>query len=178
MTRDELLAYLELKTGEMIQTAKDKNDDYTGGLTEDALHNFTRVEALGIATAEVGILCRMTDKFARTAGFFRRGKLSVTSETIEDTLIDLANYALILAAMVSERKKPARKAKKYAEKETAGSAEGTAHHHQGAGVGPGTEEHAAPVAADGVGGGGEPVGHAPDASESAWDGNLPAISEI
>ena len=46
----------------------------------------------------VGVLDRMNDKFERLKNLTKTGKRP-TNETIEDTLIDVANYALIALAV-------------------------------------------------------------------------------
>lgn len=91
-------AYLEL----MRETMLAKNKDYTG-VTSDPFANFTRVEALGIASVEVGFLTRMTDKLSRINSFVQKGSLAVKSESVEDTLIDLANYSLLMAGYIKSK---------------------------------------------------------------------------
>ena len=56
------------------------------------------VESLGVATTEEGFVVRMSDKLMRVANLVSSGNPNlVEDEKIEDTLIDLANYALLLA---------------------------------------------------------------------------------
>ncbi len=97
-----LLEFLREKTKLMVETAEKKNADYTGG-TKDPFANFSKVEALGIASTEQGFLTRMTDKLCRINSFVQRGDLKVKSESVEDTLIDLANYSLLLAAYIKSK---------------------------------------------------------------------------
>lgn len=80
----------------MHATTIAKNADYTGDNT-DPFFNFTLVEKLGICQTEIGFLTRMTDKLSRIAGSLRTPDLKVKDESIDDTLIDLANYCVILA---------------------------------------------------------------------------------
>jgi hypothetical protein len=49
---------------------------------------------LGIP-AHLGLLARMTDKLARACRIAQRGNACVTDEGLRDTLLDLANYALL-----------------------------------------------------------------------------------
>lgn len=98
----ELLAYLESKTKQMLATAKAKNSDYTNG--SDPFGNFVRVELLGICKTEVGFLTRMTDKLCRISSFVSSGTLAVKDESVQDTLLDLANYALLLSAYIESKK--------------------------------------------------------------------------
>lgn len=104
MNREELVKYFEDTTAKMISIMKAKNEDYSGTANNYAFSNFTRVEMLGIASAEQGLLTRITDKLCRVTSFVQRGVLSVKDETVEDTLIDLANYALLTAALIKSRR--------------------------------------------------------------------------
>lgn len=105
-TREDLLNYLEEKTKLMVETARRKNADYAGAGT-DPFQNFTRVESLGICNTEVGFLTRMTDKLCRIASFVAAGTLQVKDESVQDTLLDLANYALLMSAYIESKKEPA-----------------------------------------------------------------------
>jgi len=54
-----------------------------------------------------GIMVRLGDKYSRACNLVRnQGKRTVKDETLEDTLLDLANYAL-LALLAYRRKKEA-----------------------------------------------------------------------
>lgn len=103
MTRDELTAYFEDKTARMLRTMKQKNADYAGD-SDEAFQNFLYVEVFGVASAEQGFFTRMTDKFSRLATFVKVGVLQVADEKIEDTLIDLATYSLLMAAYISGKR--------------------------------------------------------------------------
>ena len=81
----------------MVEVARRKNADYAGA-SSDPFGNFRHVEDLGIASTGQGFLTRMTDKLCRVATFEKKGALQVADETVEDTLVDLANYSLLLAA--------------------------------------------------------------------------------
>lgn len=74
-----------------------KNKDY-GGQRGDPLSNFKDAVKLGVTPFD-GCLVRMSDKFARICNLNRKEKegegASVSDESIEDTLVDLANYALL-----------------------------------------------------------------------------------
>lgn len=82
-------------TEEMYEITYRKNSDYTGD-TSDPFKNFTMVETMGVATAEQGFFTRMNDKMMRFAGFIKNGTLKVADEKIEDTLMDLAVYCILL----------------------------------------------------------------------------------
>lgn len=68
-----------------------KNHDYAG---EDPLSNFKESEKMGIP-AWKGVLVRMTDKMSRLQTFAKKGKLEVSDENVEDTLRDMAIYAIL-----------------------------------------------------------------------------------
>lgn len=96
-----LAYYMEEKTQRMLEISRAKNADYTGA-SDDPFANFTRVESLGICSPEIGFLTRMTDKLCRIASFAKKGELQVKDESVEDTLLDLANYCLLLGAYLAE----------------------------------------------------------------------------
>ena len=104
MTRIELMAFHCKFAEEMRLIFERKNSDYTGQ-SDDPFFNFNRVELLGIASTEQGILTRMMDKFARIGSFISQGTLAVKDESAKDTILDLANYCIILAGYL-ESKKP------------------------------------------------------------------------
>ncbi len=81
-----------------------KNQDYATGA--DAFSNFREIEAAGIS-AEDGILTRMSDKWSRLKNLKKKGEAAtaVQDESFDDTLLDLANYALILHALREEKRR-------------------------------------------------------------------------
>lgn len=96
MNREELIQFAESFFGGAIETMKRKNSDYTGA-TDDPFANFKAIEVYGIKT-EIGFMTRMTDKMARVASFIKNGELMVKDESVQDTLLDLANYSMLFAA--------------------------------------------------------------------------------
>lgn len=98
-----LLAQLKEYTERMVATAEKKNADYAGA-SPKPFANFSHVEDLGIATTEQGFLTRMTDKLCRVLTFAKKGVLQVSDESVEDTLLDLANYALLMASYIKAKK--------------------------------------------------------------------------
>ncbi len=76
-----------------------KNSDYNP--TEDPLANFKMCAAFGIEPWK-GILVRITDKIARLQSFARKGKYQVQDEKVEDTLKDLATYAILCLIVYQE----------------------------------------------------------------------------
>lgn len=109
MTKEEFLQFHKEMCQRMIETTALKNSDYTAG-DDDPFANFTTVERLDIVNTEIGFLVRMTDKFMRIRSFMKKGVLLVKDESVIDTLIDLANYCLSLAAFIeSKRRKELKK---------------------------------------------------------------------
>jgi hypothetical protein len=84
---------------EALEIIKRKNADY--GADEDALKNFRLVEQLGIPMP-IGILTRLADKLARLGKIITTGKQAVMDETVDDTILDMINYAIILKAALHE----------------------------------------------------------------------------
>jgi hypothetical protein len=103
MTRDEFLKFQKETFDKLLAITKKKNADYAGK-GGDAFNNFTRVEALGIATTEQGFVTRMTDKLSRIISFMQNGELQVKDESVEDTLLDLANYCVLMAGYLKSKK--------------------------------------------------------------------------
>lgn len=87
----------------MVEVTRVKNADYTG-TDPSPFSNFTRVEALGICSTEQGFLTRMTDKISRITSFAQKGFLLVKDESVEDTLVDLANYCILMAGFLRSKK--------------------------------------------------------------------------
>lgn len=109
MTREEYMQFAQGCCDRMMVTTKKKNNDYSGG-DPDPFYNFTRVEAVGFATTEQGFLTRMFDKFSRISTFVKKGVLQVSDETVEDTLLDLANYCILFAGYIRHKKQLAQDA--------------------------------------------------------------------
>lgn len=99
MTKNQYFQFATKFFGDCVEISRRKNGDYTGN-APDPFSNFRSVEVLGIK-AEVGFLTRMMDKMRRISSFVEHdGKLRVNEEAIRDTLIDLANYACLLAGYI------------------------------------------------------------------------------
>ncbi len=104
VNRTELLQIHSEVCNKARRLMERKNHDYSGGDNqEDPFLNFTRVEKLGITTTEQGFLVRMTDKMSRLSTYADLGRLEVGDETVEDTLLDLVNYSVLLAAYLRHR---------------------------------------------------------------------------
>lgn len=79
-----------------------KNKDYTGD-AEDSFANFARSVPMGISV-EQAIASRMGDKFGRITTYVKTGFLHVKEENIENECLDLANFAVALAAHYKHQK--------------------------------------------------------------------------
>ena len=78
-----------------------KRADYTDG---DPLGNFNEAWRVGVTPLQ-GIMVRIGDKYSRACNIIKnRGKHEVEDETLEDTLLDLANYCL-LAILINRKEK-------------------------------------------------------------------------
>ena len=104
MAQNDLLKFHEECLRGMLETIKKKNTDYNSN-TDDPYSNFEMVEKLGIAKAEIGFLTRMTDKLSRINSFVQGDKLLVEDEAVQDTLLDLANYCILMAGYIKHKGK-------------------------------------------------------------------------
>jgi hypothetical protein len=77
---------------EMKKIHDAKRHDYAS--EEDRFSNLMLSEMMGIP-AWKGALVRISDKFSRLCEFAQKEEFEVKDESIKDTLIDMANYALI-----------------------------------------------------------------------------------
>lgn len=76
-----------------------KDSDYCDG--EIPMQNLRACEELGII-AWKGTLIRMCDKKRRIQSFNKKGSFKVEDEKLEDTLMDMANYALLASILIEE----------------------------------------------------------------------------
>jgi len=101
MTREELFALHTKICQEAKELMEKKNNDYASG--SDPFMNFRRAEYLGFATAELGVLIRMTDKMSRISTYLNQGKLSLSNESVYDAIVDIINYSVILAGLLKDK---------------------------------------------------------------------------
>lgn len=101
MNRQEFLGKMASNQMRAIGIVELKNADYAG--ENDPFKNFRAAELLGM-TVEQGILLRMSDKMTRI-GNLLKSQQKVQDESIEDTLLDLMNYANILLTYRQSRQK-------------------------------------------------------------------------
>ena len=87
--REELYEFHKDVCDKALALMKKKNEDYASG--DDPFRNFRQFGRLGI-------LVRLSDKLARLRTFEERGKFSVEDEGVEDTVLDILNYAILYGA--------------------------------------------------------------------------------
>ena len=81
---------------ELKKLHETKDSDYAG---QEPLGNFFRCEAFGIP-AWKGALIRLSDKWSRIVSLMNKQETNaVKDETLDDTLTDIAVYAIIILAL-------------------------------------------------------------------------------
>lgn len=105
MKREEYIKFHREMCDKMVSITAKKNADYTGGSEiDDAFANFRQVQNMGICSVEVGFMTRISDKISRILSFMKKGFLLVEDESVEDTILDAANYFILFAGYLrSER---------------------------------------------------------------------------
>lgn len=101
MTQEEYFERFIKKCDEMIRMTKAKNTDYAE--SSDAFANFRMIEQLtqGRISIADGIVVRMTDKLKRISSLLSCE--AAVSEKIEDTILDMAVYSLILLIWLEQK---------------------------------------------------------------------------
>lgn len=88
---------------EMRDTHIRKSAGYSGMDNPDTWANFRQSEGFGVSPF-LGCLVRMSDKFIRVQNLVKNAKNDKVGESLKDTLIDLASYALIAICLLEEKK--------------------------------------------------------------------------
>lgn len=104
MTKKEYMKFHADSCHKMIKITKAKNADYTGS-GDDPFKNFKAVGFYDERWILIGFFTRMTDKFGRLASFIQKGFLLVKDESVEDSLLDLANYCILLSGYIRSLRK-------------------------------------------------------------------------
>ena len=100
MTKKEQMAHFGYITGEMRKTLFSKGDDYAN---EDRLSNFKLAGAISGGDARTNCLNLISTKVARLGVLIKTNK-EPNNESIEDSVLDLANYAVLLSMIINENK--------------------------------------------------------------------------
>lgn len=105
MTKLEYMEFHRSQCEKMISITKVKNADYSGS-GDDPFANFRQVSHIVQIpnVEEIGFVTRMSDKFSRIGSFVSKGILEVKDESVEDTLLDLANYCILFAGFIRDKK--------------------------------------------------------------------------
>lgn len=106
MNREEHLQLMKQKMDKNLEIASKKNQDYCGKNEDsDPFSNFKLASILsnGRLTIEDSIFTRLADKVARIGTLLSQEAI-VNDESIQDTLNDLSNYALILSNYLDSKK--------------------------------------------------------------------------
>jgi len=94
-------AYLRL-LDEMAALHRAKAAGYSGIGARDAWANFRESELWGVSSLR-GCLVRMGDKYRRCQNLLRNPANDQVGESLRDTLMDLASYALIARCLLEEK---------------------------------------------------------------------------
>lgn len=100
MTQKKYLEAFARLQNQKYEITKAKNSDYANN--EDAFANFSLIETItnGKITTAEGMLVRLTDKLQRVANLIYK-EADVADERLQDTLLDLSNYADIMNIYLS-----------------------------------------------------------------------------
>lgn len=100
MTREEQLQIFNSFVGQMGDILVKKGKDYGN---EDCLSNFKLAGTIAGLTPELNCLSLIATKVARL-GVLLNSKNDPNNESIDDSVLDLANYAILLHMLLSENK--------------------------------------------------------------------------
>ncbi len=99
MNRIQFFEFAKSFYEEAFKIMQNKNDDYSQ--EDNPYSNFELIaKMIGISTKKA-IFSRMADKFARLRECLDKGT-TVKDETLEDTLLDLTNYSVLLAGYLKK----------------------------------------------------------------------------
>jgi hypothetical protein len=104
MNREELFQIHKNLCKNALELMQKKNHDYSGKGGNEPFANFTRAEAMGITTTEKGIMVRLLDKMSRLSSFLDSKEFKVKDEKLEDTIVDMINYSVLLYAYIQSKK--------------------------------------------------------------------------
>lgn len=99
MTKTEQQEFFIRFAAKMSETILSKGDDYAG--QEDRLNNFKVAGNAAGGNAKLNCLNLIATKVARL-GQLLNSKSAPKHEAVEDSILDLANYAFLLACITTE----------------------------------------------------------------------------
>jgi hypothetical protein len=100
MNKEQQQAHFERVINRMAEIMMSKGYDYAN---EDRLSNFKVAGAISGISAEINCLSLIATKVARL-GNLLNSKEKPNNESIRDSVLDLANYAILLDMILSEKK--------------------------------------------------------------------------
>jgi hypothetical protein len=104
MTKQQYMNFHKEMCARMVEITERKNSDYSGD-GNDPFQNFRQIGSLlgTPGVVEIGFLTRMSDKMSRLASYIEKGSYQVKEESFQDTCLDLANYAILLAGFMRSK---------------------------------------------------------------------------
>lgn len=102
MNKDELFALHQKTCEQALALMRKKNADYTGD-SSSPFANFMQSETLTGVDARLGLLMRVGDKMQRLRSFITQGELKVSQESVDDSIVDIINYMILLLGMFREK---------------------------------------------------------------------------
>ncbi|MEY2869447.1 MAG: hypothetical protein RIR01_1938 [Bacteroidota bacterium] len=100
MNKEQQQHHFERVINRMAETMMSKGDDYAN---EDRLSNFKVAGAISGISPEINCLSLIATKVARL-GNLLNSKEKPNNESIRDSVLDLANYAILLDMILSEKR--------------------------------------------------------------------------
>lgn len=98
MTKQEQEAFFKSFVSAQEQVLLSKGDDYAN---TDRLSNFKLAGSIAGGSAQINCLNLIATKVARLGVLLNSGK-QPNNESIQDSVLDLANYAVLLAMILSD----------------------------------------------------------------------------
>lgn len=100
MTTAELIYEMAERFEKCKNTAKERNERYTGG--NDALSGFMNPEHAGVAKAEIGLMTTVCHKVSRIGALLNNPDMDPGKESLQDSILDAINY-LMFVWIITER---------------------------------------------------------------------------
>lgn len=110
MTSEQYQEFHKTLCDEARALSASKNNDYAApeenrDNPNRIFRNFTLCEVMGIASTEAGFLVRLCDKFSRLSNLLKPEHIqTVKDESLKDTMKDIVNYTVLLAAYLENKK--------------------------------------------------------------------------
>lgn len=100
MTQQEFFEHINQSFTDGLELIRKKNTDYSGLI--DPFKNFRSAEVIGVGV-DKAILVRILDKIARINNLLD-SEAQVKDESIDDSILDAANYLYILKAYLYDKR--------------------------------------------------------------------------